>query len=81
MNNLTAPKKKYERFKELFARSRQRYLDSGGNPRSCPSGLKGDDYRTDEESQELFTLGRELGRVRIIGDDFHTAGRSWKISK
>ncbi|MFB2920058.1 MULTISPECIES: hypothetical protein [Aerosakkonema] len=71
---------KYERFQELFALSRQRYLEAGGDPRKCPSGRKGDDYLTDEEREELFAIGRELGNVKIIGDEVHTAGRSWKIT-
>ncbi|MCL1468056.1 hypothetical protein [Argonema galeatum] len=44
-----------------------------------PSGRKGDDYLTDEEREELFAIGRELGGVKIIGDEVHTAGRYWKI--
>lgn len=68
-------KQKYERFKQLFVIARQRYLDAGGDPR------KGADnrYFTDEEKKEFFALGAELGDVRIIGDEVHTAGRSWKI--
>ena len=72
-------KQKYERFKQLFGLSRQRYLDAGGDPRKSASGRKGDDYLTDEEREELFAIGRELGGVKIIGDEVHTAGRSWKI--
>lgn len=72
-------KQKYERFKELFALSRQRYLEAGGDPRKCPSGRQGDDYLTDEERKELIVLGRELGGVQIIDGHVHTAGRSWKL--
>ncbi|MBD1839004.1 hypothetical protein H6F78_23055 [Coleofasciculus sp. FACHB-64] len=71
-------KQQYARIKELFALSRQRYLDAGGDPRKRPSGLKGDDYLTDEERQELFAIAR--GGVKIIGDEVHCEGRSWKIS-
>lgn len=72
-------KQKYQRFKELFALSRQRYLDAGGDPRRSSGSLQGNDYLTDDERKELLALGRELGGVRIIGDEVHTAGRYWKI--
>ena len=80
MRELTDREKhKYERFKELFAISRQRYLDAGGNPRRYPSGRKGDDYLTDEERQELFALGSEPSGDRIIDGYIHSQGRSWKL--
>jgi len=72
-------KQKYERFKELFALSRQRYLKAGGDPRRSSGSLHGNDYLTDEERQELLALGRELGGVHIIGDEVHVSGHSWKI--
>lgn len=68
-------KQQYERFKELFALSRQRYLEAGGDPRKCPSGLKGDDYLTDEERQELFELGQQIFPIQTINN----AGASGKI--
>jgi|GEM_PF-561178 len=73
-------KQQYERFKQLFALGRQRYLDAGGDPRRSSGSLHGNDYLTDEERKELCVLGCELGNVRIIGDEVHTAGRSWKIT-
>ncbi|MBD2185192.1 hypothetical protein H6S82_21835 [Planktothrix sp. FACHB-1355] len=77
--SIQVQKQKYERFKELFAVGRQRYLDAGGDP-SRPSGsLHGNDYLTDEERTELITLGRELGGVKIIDGSVHVAGRSWKL--
>ncbi|MCL1468057.1 hypothetical protein [Argonema galeatum] len=74
-------KQKYERFKELFAVGRQRYLDAGGDPYRPSGSLHGNDYLTDEERKELTALGRELGGVKIIDGYVHTAGRSWKLPK
>ncbi|MEG4800206.1 hypothetical protein QUB63_03905 [Microcoleus sp. ARI1-B5] len=48
------------RLGELMAIARQRFLDAGGDPRHPPSGLKGDDYMTDEERQEALTIARSL---------------------
>lgn len=80
MTELTELKKQqYERIKELFVLSRQRFLDAGGDPRKRPSGRKGDDYLTDEEREEFFAITRELGKVKIIDGYVHTAGRSWKL--
>ncbi|MBD1834609.1 hypothetical protein H6F61_18370 [Cyanobacteria bacterium FACHB-472] len=72
-------KQKYERFKEIFGLSRQRYLDAGGDPQRSSGSLRGNDYLTDEERKELFALGRELGGVKIIDGHVHTQGRSWKL--
>ena len=73
-------KKQSARLQELTAIARQRYLDAGGDPRRCPSGRKGDDYMTDEERQEAIELMRQIAGVRIVGDEVHCQGRSWKIS-
>jgi hypothetical protein len=79
MKELTeVQKQESERLKELFARSRQRYLDAGGDPRKRPMGRKGDDYLTDSERKEIFAIARR--GVQIIGDEVHCEGRSWKIS-
>ena len=43
-----------------MAIARQRFLDAGGDPRHPPSGVKGDDYMTDEERQEALTIARSL---------------------
>ena len=64
---------------ELIKIARQRYLDAGGNPNRCPSGLKGDDYFTDEERKEARILMRISAGVRIVGDEVHCQGRSWKL--
>jgi hypothetical protein len=72
-------KQKYERFKELFALSRQRYLDAGGDPRRSSGSFHGNDYLTEEERKELFALGRELGDVKIVDGYIHTHGRTWKL--
>ena len=80
MTELTELKKQqYERFKELFAIARQRYLDAGGDPRRSSGSLHGNDYLTDEERQELSVLGRQLAGVRIINGYIHCHGRSWKL--
>ncbi len=73
-------KKQEARLQELCDIARQRYLDAGGNPRRCPSGRKGDDHMTDEERQEAIMLMRQLAGIRIIGDEVHCQGRSWKLS-
>jgi hypothetical protein len=48
------------RLGELMAIARQRFLDAGGDPRHPPSGIKGDDYMTDEERQEALTIARSI---------------------
>lgn len=55
-----------QRILELFAIARQRYLDAGGNPQRTPSGLKGDDFMTDEERQEALILGRQIFNEEYI---------------
>ena len=72
--------KQYLRLQEITAIARQRYLAAGGDPKRCPSGLKGDDYLTDEERQEVRELERQIFGVRIVGDEVHCQGRSWKLS-
>jgi hypothetical protein len=72
-------KRQYERFKQLFAIGRQRYLDAGGDPRRSSGSLHGNDYLTEEERQELCDLGSQLGNIRMIGEEIHTAGQSGKI--
>ncbi|MEH2130832.1 MAG: hypothetical protein V7K86_09270 [Nostoc sp.] len=56
----TIKQQQAQRILELFAIARQRYLDAEGNPRRTPTGLKGDDYMTDEERQEALVLGRQI---------------------
>ena len=53
-------KEQDRRLGELMAIARQRFLDAGGDPRRLPSGLKGDDYMTDEEREEALTIARSL---------------------
>jgi hypothetical protein len=72
-------KQQYKRLTELLSLARQRYLDSGGDPRHPPSGQNGDDYLTDEERQEAIMLGRKIFGVRIVGNEVHCQGRSWKL--
>lgn len=48
------------RLRELFDIARQRYLDTGGDPRRTPSGRKGDDHMTDVERQEALELTRQI---------------------
>lgn len=68
------------RLQELINIAQQRYLKAGGDPRRCPSGRKGDDYMTDEERQEAMILMRQIAGVRIIDDQVHCQGRTWKLS-
>lgn len=70
---------KYERFKQLFAIARQRYLDAGGDPTRSSGSLHDNDYLTDEERQELFALGSQLSGDRIINGYIHSLGRTWKL--
>ena len=72
-------KQKYERFKELFALSRQRYLDAGGDPRRSSGSLHNNVYLTDQELKELFELGRELSGFYVKDGYAHSQGRSWKV--
>lgn len=72
-------KQKYERFKELFALARQRYLDAGGDPQRSNGSLHNNDYLTDEERKELSVLGRQLSGIRIIDGYVHCQGKSWKL--
>jgi hypothetical protein len=72
-------KQKYERFKELFAISRQRYLDAGGDPRRSSGSLHNNSYLTDREQKELFALGRELSGFYVKDGYAHCQGRSWKL--
>jgi hypothetical protein len=78
MNQLTA-KQTEIRLQELITRSRQRYLDAGGDPKRCPSGLKGDDYLTDEERKELIFLMRKIAGIKIIDHQVYCQGKSWKL--
>ena len=72
-------KQKYERFKELFALSRQRYLDAGGDPRRSSGSLHNNVYLTDQELKELFELGRELSGFYVKDGYAYCQGRSWKV--
>lgn len=56
MTMLTS-EQKYQRLKELFALSRQRYLADGGEPRKSASSNK---YLTREEQQEFLMIARSL---------------------
>ena len=56
---MTIPTKQqqYERLRQLFALSRQRYLSAGGNPQLPASG---NTYLTNEEQQEFKAVARKL---------------------
>ena len=45
-----------ERLQELFNTARQRYLEAGGDPHHPPSGRKGDDFMSDPERQEAWSI-------------------------
>lgn len=81
MSNLTElQKKKYERMIELSNLAIQRRLDLGakGDTRRR-SGRKGDDYLTEAERQEFFTLGRQLSGFYVKDGYAHHLGESWKL--
>lgn len=65
----------YERFRELFALSRQRYLQSGGDPLRSADGR----YLTDQERQEFIKIGRLIFGVHIKDGYVYCQGRSWKL--
>ena len=67
------------RLQELINIAQQRYLSAGGDPKRCPSGLKGDDYFTDEERQEAMILMRKSAGIRIVGDQVHCQDCFWKL--
>lgn len=67
------------RLAEIVALGRQRYLEAGGEPRRCPSGLHGDDYLTDEERQEAIMLMRQLAGITVKAGYVHCQGRSWEL--
>lgn len=68
------------RLAEIVALGRQRYLSAGGDPRSCPSGMHGDDYLTDEERQEALVLMQKLAGMRIKDGYAYCQGRTWKLA-
>lgn len=72
-------KQQYERFKELFALGRERYLDAGGDPRRSNGSHRGNDYLTDKERKELAELGRKLSGFYVKDGYAHCQGRSWKL--
>jgi hypothetical protein len=67
------------RLAEIISRGRQRYLEAGGDPRRCPSGIYGDDYLTDEERQEAILLMRQLAGIKVKNGFVYCQGRSWKL--
>lgn len=74
-------KKQYARIGDIAAIARQRHLDAGGNPKSCPSGRHGDDYLTVEERQEILMLARKVFGVYVKDGFVHCQGRSWKLQE
>ena len=72
-------KQQYERFKELFALARQRYLDAGGDPQRSNGSLHNNEYLTEQERKELSILGRKLSEIRIVDGYVHCQGKSWKL--
>ncbi|MBD2770774.1 hypothetical protein [Iningainema tapete] len=79
MTEPTELKQQYERFKELFALGRQRYLDAGGDPQRSNGSLHGNDYLSQEERKELAELGRKLSGFYVQDGYAHVHGRSWKL--
>lgn len=73
-------KQQYERLGEIAALGRQRYLNAGGDPKRCPSGVNGDDYLSQEERQELLLLARKVFGIYTKDGYVHFQGRSWKLA-
>lgn len=53
-------KQPYERFTEILDTRKLRYVEATGNQRGYRSGIKGQDYLTDEERQEASLLLRQM---------------------
>ncbi len=73
-------KQQYKRMIELseLAIQRRLELEEKGDTRRR-SGRKGDDYLTEEERQEFFTLVRQLSGMQIINGYIYCQGKSWKL--
>lgn len=78
-DSIELQKQQYERFKELFAINRQRYLENGGDPRRSSGSLHNNGHLTEEELKELFTLGRKLSGFHVKDGYAHCQGRTWKL--
>lgn len=80
MKKMTELQKQQDaRLAEILALGRQRYLDTGGDPRCCPSGRYGNDYLMNEERQEALMLGRKLAGITVKDGYVYCQGRSWKL--
>lgn len=55
-------------------------MDAGGDLRSCPSGMHGNDYLTDQERQEAVMLMQKLAGIHIKDEYAYCQGRSWKLA-
>ncbi|MEH2317200.1 MAG: hypothetical protein V7K24_08745 [Nostoc sp.] len=55
-------------------------VNAGGNPRCTPSGLKKDDYMTDEERQEALVLGRQIFPQEYIDNFLQQRQNSQSVS-
>ncbi len=73
-------KQQYKRMIELsdLAIQRRLELEEKGDTRRR-SGRKGDDYLTEEERQEFFTLVRQLSGMQIVNGYIYCQGKSWKL--
>jgi hypothetical protein len=54
---------KHQRLQELFAVSRQRYLNAGGRPTGHADGNV---YMTGEEKQEFLAIARSLRQTPVV---------------
>lgn len=50
----------YKRLQEIFALGRQRYLQSGGDPRLSGGSLNDQDFLTEAEKEEIRSLSQQL---------------------
>lgn len=73
-------KQQYKRFTEILEIGKQRYISATGKTRGYRSGVKGQDYLTDEEREEAKLLLRQMfGDIKVIDGYAHCQGRSWKV--
>lgn len=73
-------KQQYKRFTEILEIGKQRYISATGKTRGYRSGVKGQDYLTDEEREEAKLLLRQMfGDIKVIDGYAHCQGRAWKV--
>jgi hypothetical protein len=54
----------YQRFTEIFDLGQQRYFKAVGNVKGYRAGVRGQDYLTDEERNEVKALLRQIFEIK-----------------